>query len=367
VKPIILLTGKTGQVGGELLPLLRPFGEVVALDRTQMNLEKRDEISRVVRQVRPQLIINAGAYTAVDQAELDDGAAQAINAEAPGVMAAEAKKLGAALIHYSTDYVFDGLKKSPYEECDAPNPLNVYGKSKLAGEEAVRAAGIPHLIFRTSWVYGTHGKNFLLTMLRLGTEREELRIVSDQTGAPTTASYLAVSTTKILSQLRGLNNEEDAAALRHVSGTYHLTAAGLTTWYGFANAIFEEATQIKDHEPWFRAAVGGGTRTGEMQDAARATARTSGTSESAVGRSRIGEAAASGAGTGEAAGNALKRAHRFVAPRVIPIITKEFGAATPRPLYSGLSNKKIQETFGLEPSDWHDQLHNCFAASETQV
>jgi dTDP-4-dehydrorhamnose reductase len=366
MKPIILLTGKTGQVGGELLPLLRPLGEVLALDRAQMNLEKRDDISRVIRQLRPQLIINAGAYTAVDQAELDDLAAQAINAEAPGVMAEEAKKLGAALVHYSTDYVFDGSKRCPYEECDAPNPLNVYGKSKLAGEQAVRASGIPHLIFRTSWVYGTHGRNFMLTMLHLAAEREELKIVSDQTGAPTTASYLAASTTKILGKLCGLSNEEGAAAaMRHVSGTYHLTAAGLTTWYGFANAIFEEAAKKEDDEPWFRAAIAGGARTGNMQGAAKAGVRTIGTGGSAAGRSRTGEAA--GTGTGEVAGNARNVTHRFAAPRVIPIVTREFGAAAQRPPYSGLSNKKIQETFGLEPSDWQDQLHNCFTASDTQV
>jgi dTDP-4-dehydrorhamnose reductase len=364
MKPLILLTGKTGQLGGELLPLLPQLGELVALDRTQMNLERRDEISRVIRQVRPQLIINAGAYTAVDQAESDAATAQAINAEAPGVMAEEAKKLGAALIHYSTDYVFDGSKNGPYQESDPPNPLNVYGKSKLAGEEAIRSAGIPHLIFRTSWVYGTRGKNFLLTMLRLAAERKELRVVSDQTGAPTTASYLAATTARILSTLRGLRYEEDAAgALRDQGGTYHLTAAGLTTWYGFANAIFDEAAKIANDAPCSRAASAG-SRTDLTQDAAKASLVTS---ASAVRGSRIEETAAKGTGAGEAAGNALKFPKGFVVPMVVPITTKELGSVARRPLYSGLSNKKIQETFGLEPSYWHEQLHNCFATSQTQV
>jgi dTDP-4-dehydrorhamnose reductase len=363
MKPLILLIGKTGQLGRELLPLLPQLGELVALDRAQMNLEKRDEISRVIRQVRPQLIINAGAYTAVDQAESDAATALAINAVAPGVMAEEAKKLGAALIHYSTDYVFDGSKKSPYEESDPPNPLNMYGKSKLAGEEAIRAAAIPHLIFRTSWVYCTHGKNFLLTMLRLAAERKELRIVSDQTGAPTTASYLAATTTKILSTLRGLSKKEDSpAALRHLSGTYHLTAAGLTTWYGFAHAIFEEAAKIGDDAPWFRTASAG-THTGMMQDAAKAGIVRS---KSAVSESRIGETAARRTAAGEAAESVQKFPKRFAVPMVVPITTKELGTVARRPLYSGLSNKKIHETFGVEPSYWHEQLHNCFAASQTQ-
>ncbi len=357
MKPIVLLTGKTGQVGRELLPLLPHLGELVALDRMQLNLEKPEAITRVIREIRPQLIINAAAYTAVDQAESDSTAAQAINAIAPGVMAEEAKKLGAALIHYSTDYVFDGSKKSPYEESDSPNPLNIYGKTKLAGEEAIRAAEIPHLIFRTSWVYSKHGKNFLLTMLRLAAVREELRIVSDQTGAPTTASYLAATTTKILTAVTGLNKKNDTAeVLYQVSGTYHLTAAGQTSWYGFANAIFQEAVEMEEAVPWFRASIGS-TPTDRVQEAPKVSVAASG-----VSRSGMREVAACGAVPGATGRGATKSASRFVAPKVIPITTKDFGAPAQRPLYSELSNKKIQETFGVEPSDWREQLHSCFVS-----
>src|SRR5438046_1728726 len=180
MKPLILLTGKNGQVGAELLRLLPQVGEVVALGHDQLDLSNPTDIRRTIREARPQLIVNAAAYTAVDQAETDETTARAVNAEAPGIMAEEAKKIGAALIHYSTDYVFDGTKKAPYDESDPVNPINTYGKTKLTGEDAIRNSGLPHLIFRTSWVYATRGRNFLLTILRLATEREELRIVSDQ-------------------------------------------------------------------------------------------------------------------------------------------------------------------------------------------
>src|SRR5690348_3497787 len=182
MKPTILLTGKNGQVGGEFLRLLPQLGEVVALGRDQMDLSNPTDIRRSIREVRPQIIVNTAAYTSVDQAETDETTARAVNAEAPGVMAEEAKRTGAVLVHYSTDYVFDGVKKLPYDEADSANPINVYGKTKFAGEEAIRDSGVPHLIFRTSWVYATRGRNFLLTILHLATEREELRIVSDQVG-----------------------------------------------------------------------------------------------------------------------------------------------------------------------------------------
>src|SRR6266446_8386438 len=206
MKPIILLTGKNGQVGGELLRLLPQLGEVVALGHDQLDLSNPSDIRRTIREVRPQLIVNAAAYTAVDQAETDETTAQAVNAQAPGLMAHEAKKIGAALIHYSTDYVFDGAKRIPYDEADSPNPMSVYGKTKFAGEEAIRASGVPHLIFRTAWVYATRGRNFLLTILRLATERKEIRIVSDQVGAPTCASEVAAATSKILTGISDKNN-----------------------------------------------------------------------------------------------------------------------------------------------------------------
>src|SRR5216684_728615 len=201
MKPVILLTGKNGQVGAELLRLLPQLGEVVALGHDQLDLSNPTDISRTIREVRPQLIVNAAAYTAVDQAETDETTARAVNGEAPGLMAEEAKKIGAVLVHYSTDYVFDGTKKAPYDEIDSINPINVYGKTKFAGEEAIRGTGVPHLIFRTSWVYATRGRNFLLTILRLATEREELRIISDQVGAPTCASDVAAATSKILTSI----------------------------------------------------------------------------------------------------------------------------------------------------------------------
>src|SRR6266480_7847958 len=224
MKPVILLTGKNGQIGGELLRFLPQLGEVVALDRNQLDLSKPSDISRTIREVRPQLIVNAAAYTAVDEAGADVAMASAINGEAPGLMAKEAKKIGAALVHYSTDYVFDGCKKTPYDETDSANPINVYGKTKFAGEQAIRSSDVPHLIFRTAWIYATRGRNFLLTILRLATEREELRIVIDQVGAPTCASEIAAATAKILTRM--LRRNDGDFALSAVSGTYHMTAAG---------------------------------------------------------------------------------------------------------------------------------------------
>lgn len=231
----ILLTGKNGQVGYELERSLQGLGEIVALDRKQMNLSDLRQVRDVIRSVRPDLIVNPAAYTAVDQAENEIERAMCINGDAPGVMAEEAKKLGAAMIHYSTDYVFDGSKDSPYTEEDVPKPINAYGKTKLAGEEGIRAAGIPHLIFRTSWVYGMRGRNFLLTVLRLAQEREELRIVADQTGAPTWCRTLADTTAHILSQARAAQDKQDWWL--HNTGLYHLTAQGSTSWHGFTEAI----------------------------------------------------------------------------------------------------------------------------------
>src|SRR5258708_803807 len=239
MNPLILLTGKNGQVGAELLRLLREVGEVVPFGHDQLALSNHSDIRRRIREVRPQLIVNAAAYTAVDQAETDETTAQAVNAEAPGLMAEEAKKIGAALVHYSTDFEFDGIKKLPYDEADSTNPINVYGKTKFAGEKAIRGSGVPYLIFRTSWVYATGGRNFLLTILRLATERAELRIVSDQVGAPTCASEVAAATTKVLTNLWERN--DCGFVFSKVSGTYHMSAAGQTTWYDFAESILEKA------------------------------------------------------------------------------------------------------------------------------
>ena len=226
----ILLTGRNGQVGWELARALAPLGELVALDREELDLAVPDRIVSVVRSARPDVIVNAAAYTAVDRAESEPDAANTVNAAAAGVLAEEAKRAGALLLHYSTDYVFDGTKSAPYVEEDPPNPLNAYGRSKLAGEYSIRAAGAPHLILRTSWVYAARGKNFFMTVLRLLREKSPLRIVSDQIGAPTSAGALADATAELL-------RRHDASALRKMSGTYHATAGGSTSWYGFATQI----------------------------------------------------------------------------------------------------------------------------------
>jgi dTDP-4-dehydrorhamnose reductase len=236
----ILLTGVTGQVGWELQRTLMTLGEVIPVGRDvsnpmQMDLAQPDSILRVIREVKPDLIVNPAAYTAVDRAESEAELAMAINGVAPGIIAEEAIKLGAAIIHYSTDYVFDGKSNIPYTEENEPDPQNVYGKTKLAGEQAIQAVGVPHLILRTSWVYGLRGKNFLLTMLKLAREREEIRVVDDQIGAPTWSRMIAEVTVQILSQSEG--NVSDF--LQGKGGLYHLTASGQTSWYGFAKAIFE--------------------------------------------------------------------------------------------------------------------------------
>lgn len=235
----ILLTGKTGQVGYELERSLQSLGEVIALDREQMDLADLDRLRDVIRDVRPALIVNPAAYTAVDKAEAEPELAMRINGEAPGVMAEEARKLGAAIVHYSTDYVFDGSKEGAYREDDPTCPINVYGRTKLAGEQAIQASGVPHLIFRTSWVYGARGKNFLLTVRRLAQERDELRIVNDQHGAPTWCRTIADGTAYALASLRNSkgNIALDQDLLRECSGLYHLAAQGQTTWHGFAQTI----------------------------------------------------------------------------------------------------------------------------------
>ncbi|MES2535078.1 MAG: dTDP-4-dehydrorhamnose reductase [Pseudomonadota bacterium] len=238
----IVITGKTGQVGHELERSLQGLGEIIALDRSQMDLANLDQVRDVIRTVKPDLLVNAAAYTAVDQAEREAALALRINAEAPAVMAEELRKLGGVMIHYSTDYVFDGASTRPYTEDDATGPINVYGRSKLAGEQAIQAAGIPHLILRTSWVYGMRGKNFLLTVMRLAQERDELRIVSDQHGAPTWCRTIADTTAHIVAQGRGARHSVDW--WRERSGLYHLTAQGQTTWHGFAEAILQHPSIV---------------------------------------------------------------------------------------------------------------------------
>lgn len=238
--PRVLILGAAGQVGRELQRSFAGMGEVVALDRGAANLAEPETLRDVVRGVGPDVILNAAAYTAVDRAEQERELAFAVNAEAPRVLAEEALRLNALLVHYSTDYVFDGSKAAPWVESDATGPLNVYGVSKLAGEQAIAAVGGRYLIFRTSWVYGPEGKNFLLTMLRLGRERDRLRVVDDQFGAPTSSLEIADATRSVVG--RALSGELGASETW--SGVYHMTCAGSTTWCGFARAIFERGADL---------------------------------------------------------------------------------------------------------------------------
>lgn len=233
----ILVTGKNGQVGYELVRSLQPLGEVIGVDRSVMDLADLDQVRDVIRRIKPDLIVNSAAYTAVDKAESEPELAMRINGLAPGVMAEEAARLGARLVHFSTDYVFDGTKQEPYTEKDMPCPINVYGESKLAGERAIAATGVSHLIFRTSWVYGMRGKNFLLTMMRLAAERDTLRIVADQHGAPTWSRTISDVTAAVLNQSRVAADMDDW--WREHGGLYHLTAQGSTSWLGFADALLD--------------------------------------------------------------------------------------------------------------------------------
>jgi len=306
MNPRILLIGKNGQVGRELERVLPRIGDVLAFGRQQLDLSKPADLRRIIEEAKPHLIVNAAAYTAVDQAESDESTARAVNGDAPALMAAEAKKIGAALVHYSTDYVFDGLKNSPYQEDDPPNPVNAYGRTKLAGEQAIVEAGVPHLIFRTAWVYATRGRNFLLTILRLAAQREELKIVRDQVGAPTWSREIARATTSVLGQLY---KEPSGFGFGRLSGTYHVTASGTTTWYDFATAILEEAIETPSHLPWFKAATNG---------------------------------------------------HSIKARRVLPIATSEYPTPAQRPPYSVLSNERLSRTFGVQLLDWRAALHEAF-------
>ncbi len=235
----ILLTGKTGQLGWELQRTLAPLGHVVALDRLQMDLSSPDSIRKAIRDISPDIIVNAAGCTAVDKAESEAGLAMQVNAIAPGVMAEEAKRLNALLVHYSTDYVFDGRKPEPYAEEDEPNPVNTYGMSKLQSERAIAASGCAHLILRASWIYSGRGTNFVLTMLRLARERKELAIVNDQIGSPTWARALAQATAELLGKTRRAKEE---------TGIYHLSATGYTSRYDFAKKIIELARQLSGEQ-----------------------------------------------------------------------------------------------------------------------
>jgi len=288
----LLVTGATGQVGWELSRILLPLGKVIALDRSQCDLSRPELLPAIVREVKPDIIVNAAAYTAVDKAEQEEQLATTVNGTAVGVLGEEARKAGVLLVHYSTDYVFDGKKQIPYSEDDAPGPINAYGRSKLAGESALAAAGGAYLILRTSWVYTGRGRNFLLTVLRLARERDDLRMVDDQIGAPTWAHDIADATVRIIGAARA-----ELAQSKFASGIFHLSAAGMTSWYGFAKAIVDNAAPRGLVE------------------------------------------------------------HRL--PRLTPIASKEYSAPAMRPKNSRLSGERIRQRFGIALPDWRHGLARC--------
>lgn len=237
--PVILVTGKNGQVGWELQRTLMPLGTIVALGREEMDLSRPDQIRNAILKIKPDVVVNAAAYTAVDKAEAEPQLAMKINGVAPGILASEAKNIGALLIHYSTDYVFDGTKEGPYVETDLPNPINVYGWTKLAGEQAITGVESDFLILRTTWVYAGRGHNFLRTVLRLAQEREELRMIDDQIGSPTWARFIAETTAHVIRQAL---HEQRAGCFD--SGLYHLTSSGQTSWFGFTEKIIENVRKM---------------------------------------------------------------------------------------------------------------------------
>jgi len=295
----LLITGANGQVGWHLQRTLAPLGELLAIDVEQVDLTDLDAITRTVRGFAPDVVANAAAYTAVDKAETEPDLARAINVDAPARIAEECARNGALLIHYSTDYVYDGSKSAPYDENDATGPLSVYGRTKLEGDQAIIASGCAHIILRTTWVYDTRGKNFLRTALRLAREKEELRMVGDQFGAPTWARALAESTAIILARL--LERRSETAAWS--SGLFHLTAGGQTSWAGFAQAILED----------YETLLAWPAEMGEF-------------------------------------GGPLK------AKRVVEITTEQYLTPARRPGNSVLSNARIQAAFGIVMPDWRSQL-----------
>jgi len=299
MSPRLLITGATGQVGWQLQRTLAPLGEVIACTRAQIDLADPEAAAKTVRELTPDIVVNAAAYTAVDKAESEPDLAHTVNAVAPGLIADELSRTGGLLIHYSTDYVFDGAKPGPYEEDDPTGPLNVYGRTKLAGEQAIAASGCSHIILRTTWVYDIRGKNFLRTVLRLAREREELRMVGDQHGAPTWARTIAESTAQIVARCA---QHRDSTGWEY-AGVFHLTAAGQTSWAGFAEQILEDYESLASWP----------------------------------------------ADTGEF-GSPL------MAKRVVPITSDQFKAPARRPHNSVLSNARLLSTFGLQLPDWRVQL-----------
>ena len=317
--PRILVTGANGQLGWSLKQALGDIGEVRALGRAQMDLTSAESIRSAVRGFRPQWIVNAAAYTAVDRAESEPELAYAVNRDAVAVLAEEAKALNASMVHYSTDYVFEGESPTPYVETDATDPLGAYGSSKLAGEQALTASGMPHLTFRTSWVYGARGKNFLLTILKLAREREELRIVADQHGAPTWCEDLARMTKEAIRKTEERARQQrcsTAEALAPLAGIYHATNSGATTWHGFA----AEAV-------------------GQLKAAARLQAGSQLEAMSSV-----------DSGSSE----------RYAT--LVPISTADYPTPAKRPRYSRLDCGKLESILGLRMGEWRSSLAEVLAS-----
>ena len=299
----LLVTGATGQVGWQLLRTLAPLGEVVAPPRSELDLADPERAAQAVADIRPDVLVNAAAYTLVDKAESEPGLAHTVNAVSAGRMAEQLARTGGLMVHYSTDYVFDGVKAEAYTEEDATNPLNVYGRSKLAGEQAIAGSACAYIVLRTSWVYDTRGQNFLRRVLRLAREKRELRMVDDQHGAPTWARSIAEATAAIVAELNVWRMRGPDSGGWSGNGIYHLTAAGSTTWAGFARTILE----IYD------------------------------------------ELLAWPADSGEFSGPLLAKS-------VASIASSEFKAAAQRPANSCLSNAKIEHIFGITLPDWKHQL-----------
>lgn len=295
-----LILGSTGQLGATLIAVMSQLSEVVTADRAALDFTNAETVREYIRKFKPSVILNAAAYTAVDKAESEHKLARAVNATAPAALAQAARETDALLIHYSTDYVFDGSKSSAYVESDPVNPLNVYGRTKAEGEAAIQKSGCRFLIFRTSWVYSERGANFLLTMLRLARQRDELRIVNDQIGAPTSTHSLARATAKIVQQYRAGEWHDNK------SGLYHMTDGGSTSWFGFAKAILERASNVL--------------------------------------------------------GTPL--------PRLVPITSAEYPTAARRPVNSVLSCHKLRATFGISMPNWEDSLDevlNAYASQSTKM
>lgn len=297
----ILVVGHRGQVGWELMRSLAPLGIVAGCDRAEVDIAAPDQLRALLDVHAADVVVNAAAYTAVDQAETDEATAHAINATAPGIMAEHCRDRGALFVHYSTEYVFAGAGDLPHVEETATAPLNAYGRTKLAGEHAVAAAGGAHLLFRTSWVYGVRGQNFMRTILRLAREKESLRVVADQIGAPTWSRAIAETTALALARIGALPGAQWADKAAALSGTYHLTGGGETSWHGFACAIVEEALRHPD----------------------------------------------------------LASNMKLRPEAIEPIPTSAYPLPAQRPANSRMSNAKLARVFGLALPDWRVSLTQC--------